>query len=239
RRLRELLGEGRIPESWIPPSHVLETRARIRLYKDLLDERGAWHQRVQATLFHHGAAVGTVAHADGADRARALELSPSGREAVEVGLRQIERLTSELDPLRADLVRFARRQRGCRALWEKHFGVGGLLAVAIWAEMGDPRRFSSSADAVRHSGLDITVYSSDSKRAKGHLARQGPAVLRWALYEAAVCAARATSPDYAYYHEVRARLDGQLAALSVARKLARRCYHTLRELDDTAWAPVA
>ena len=129
-------------------------------------------------------------------------------------------------------MRFARRQKGCRSLWEKHFGVGGLLAVAIWAEMGDPRRFSSSADAVRHSGLDITVYSSDSKRSKGHLARQGPAVLRWALYEAAVCAARPASPDYAYYHAVRSRLDGQLAALSVARKLARRCYHTLRELDE-------
>jgi transposase len=47
--------------------------------------------------------------------------------------------------------------------------------------MGDSRRFSSSADAVRHSGLDITVHSSDSKRAKGRLSRQGPGVLRWAL----------------------------------------------------------
>jgi transposase len=238
RRLRELLAEGRIPESWIPPTHVLEARARVRLYKDLLDERGGWHQRVQATLFHHGVTVGTVATAEGAERARALPLSPAGRQAIDVGLRQIERLTSELDPLRAELVRFARRQAGCRALWERHFGVGGLLAVAIWAEMGDPRRFSSSADAVRHSGLDVTVYSSDSKRAKGRLSRQGPGVLRWALYEAAVCAARRGSPDYAYYHAVRARLDGQLAALSVARKLARRCHHTLRELGDPAWAPV-
>jgi transposase len=60
--------------------------------------------------------------------------------------------------------------------------------------MGDTRRFSSSSDAVRHTGLDITVYSSDTKRAKGHLARQGPSVLRWALYEAAKPAA----PDHEY-----------------------------------------
>jgi hypothetical protein len=30
---------------------------------------------------------------------------------------------------------------------------------------------------------------------------------------------------------VKARHDGKLAAISVARKLARRCYHTLRSLD--------
>jgi len=87
--------------------------------------------------------------------------------------------------------------------------------------MGDARRFSSSADAVRHTGLDVSVWSSDRKRAKGHLSRQGPSVLRWSLYEAAQCAARTTSPDHAYYLQVRDRLGHQRAALSVARKLAR------------------
>jgi transposase len=31
RHLRELLVEGRLPEAWIPPEHVLELRARVRL----------------------------------------------------------------------------------------------------------------------------------------------------------------------------------------------------------------
>ncbi len=30
----------------------------VRLYKDLLDERGAWHQRIAATLFHQGVPTG-------------------------------------------------------------------------------------------------------------------------------------------------------------------------------------
>ena len=54
RLLRELLTEGRIPESWIPPQPVLEARALVRLYKDLLDERTGWLQRVHASLFHMG-----------------------------------------------------------------------------------------------------------------------------------------------------------------------------------------
>jgi transposase len=118
------------------------------------------------------------------------------------------------------------------------YGIGWLTAVSIWAEFGDVRRFANSRQAVRFTGLDITVAASDTKRARGHLARQGPPVLRWALHEAAMCAARPGSPDHAYYLQVRTRLGGKRAALSVARKLAREAYHTLGKLGDQALEPV-
>ena len=41
-----------------------------------------------------------------------------------------------------------------------------------------------------------------------------------------VYAGRPSSPDHAYFQRVKTRLDGQLALLSMARKLARRCHHT-------------
>ena len=63
-------------------------------------------------------------------------------------------------------------------------------------------------------------------------------MLRWALFEAAQCAARSGSPDHAYYLAVRERHDHPRACLSVARKLCRRAYHILRELGDDALAPV-
>jgi transposase len=91
---------------------------------------------------------------------------------------------------------------------------------------------------VRATGLDITVDASDGKRSPGHLSRQGPEVLRWALYEAAKCAARPTSPDSAYYQQVKARQGGNRATLAVARKLVRRVRHTLLALGDAALVPV-
>ena len=36
--LRELLQSGDLPESWIPPTGVLEWRERVRLYKSLVDQ---------------------------------------------------------------------------------------------------------------------------------------------------------------------------------------------------------
>jgi transposase len=237
RHLRELLEAGKLPECWIPPEVMLETRARVRLYKDLLDERTGWQQRIHAALFHHGVPAQAKLLAGDRERLARLDgLSPSGRQAIGVALRVIDTLDSELLRLRAELVAFAKKQPGCKEL-QHEFGIGPLSAVVIWCEMGDARRFANSRDAVRHTGLDISVYSSDSKRSRGHLTRQGPPLLRWALYEAARCACRATSPDHAYYQQVAKRLGKRRAAMSVARKLARRCHHRLRALGDNALAP--
>jgi len=239
RHLRSLLVEGRLPESWIPPAEVLEIRIVGRSYVALMDQRRAWQQRIQAQLFHQGVQQhrGLLTEAGRTHLAEA-DLSPAGREMVEMAVRIIDTLGGEADLLRRQLQSFARRQPGCRALVEGLYGVGGLTAAVIWAEMGDTRRFSSSDQAVRHTGLDITVYESDGKRSPGRLARQGPPALRWALFEAALTACRESSPDHGYFLEVAERVGRKRAYLSVARKLARRVHHILRDLGDQAWHAV-
>jgi transposase len=242
RLLRTLLLEGRFPESWIPPAHVVEMRTLGRLYGALMDERRAWQQRIHAQLFHQGCPpiTGLLTQA-GRDGLAGAELSAAGRQYVETALRRIDELSAEIEPLRTQLISFAQRQAGCRALQARHYGIGWLCAVIIWAEIGDARRFGSSDQVVRFAGLDVTVYSSAGKRSPGHLSRQGSPELRWAAFEAAKCAARRGSPDYAYYQKVAARRgNGKNPTLAVERKILRRCYHTLRELGDAALAaPVA
>lgn len=235
RLLRELLGQKRLPESWIPPAEVLEVRTLGRLYVALMAQRRGWQQRIHAQVFHQGVpSVGDVLSAEGEVALACAELSPAGRQVVDTAGRAIDGLGAEIVPLRAQFQAIGARQVGCRAL-TAHYGIGLLSGTIIWAELGDCRRFTNAAQAVRFAGLDVTVWCSDTKRAPGRLARQGSPELRWALYEAAKCAARPSSPDHGYYEAVRERLDGKLATLSVARKLARRCYHTLRGLG-AAWA---
>ena len=55
-----------------------------------------------------------------------------------------------------------------------------------------------------------------------------------------MCASRQRSPDHTYYTNVKQRHDGKLAGMSIARKLARRCYHILRNIDpDVVYATPA
>jgi transposase len=238
RHLRDLLMTGRLPESYIAPDHLLDLRARVRLRHSLVDQRGEWQQRIHAVLFHHGHPQkdGLLRTANRAWLER-IALPDAARQQVSVALAVIDALDREEAPITQELRRYARRQPGCRALMGI-YGVGELTAVAILAELGDTRRFSSSRQAVRYAGLDITVHQSDQRRAPGHLSRQGPPALRWALYEAAQAARRPGSPDRAYYDQAAERLGGNRACLALARKLLKRSYHVLRELGDQALAPV-
>jgi transposase len=237
RHLRELLMTGRLPESWIPPEHILDLRARVRLRHTLSAQRGEWQQRIQSVLYHHGCPQrGDLMNTDGLAWLAAQPLPACAREQVTIALAVIDALDTQIAPLDNELRAYARRQPGCKALLA-HYGVGPLTAVTILAELGDPNRFSSSREAVRYSGLDITVHQSDQRRAPGHLSRQGPPALRWALFEAAQCARRRTSPDHQYYLEAAARLGGNRACLAVARKLLKRSYHTLRDLGEEALQP--
>src|ERR687897_1614196 len=175
----------------------------------------------------------TCSPGDRRGRVEELELPGAARKSVELSLRMIDHINEELKPIEEEIRSFARRQAGCKALMG-HYGIGELTSVAILAELGDARRFSSSRHAVRFAGLDVTVSQSDQSRAPGRLSHQGPPVLRWAAFEAAQCAWRKNSPDHHYYLETKARLGGKQAALTIARKLIRRAHHTLRELGDEA-----
>ncbi|HEV8277641.1 MAG TPA: transposase [Streptosporangiaceae bacterium] len=191
--------------------------------KDLLDERGAWHQRIAATLFHQGVpAIGSVAKPEGRAALAGVALSPAARQAVETGLRQVDRLTGELDPLRRQLSMLSRRQPGCAALRSTQFGIGPVTSVAIWAELGDVRRFASSSDVVRHTGLDITVHSSDGKGPPGRLSRQGPQLLRWAVEAAIGWPGRTSSPCTRRCPQVGLSVAMRITSLPIAAAVRGR-----------------
>jgi len=240
RHLRELLLIGRLPESWIAPAHILDLRARVRTRHLLSHQRTEWQQRTHAVLYHHGVRQQrNVLTLERREWLAGLTLPAAAREQLTIALSVIDALDLKLVPFDDDLRDYARKQPGCRALIDQIFGVGGLTSVTILAELDDPRRFDNSRDVVRYAGMDITVHQSDARRAPGHLSRQGPPALRWALYEAAQRARFPASPDRPYYEQLAARIGGNRACLALARKLLKRSYHILKNLGDQALAPVA
>jgi transposase len=242
RHLRMLLAEGRLPECWIPPAHVLECRALLELYNDLRRERTAWAQRIHAVLFHQGGpqlgegALRTEKGVAGLRAAAAVHLSPAGQLQVATALEMIDALEARLHVVRHQLLDAARHLAGAKALATRLYGVGPVTALAITCWLGGAGRFSSSRKAVRFAGLDITVSSSDRKGPPGKLSRQGPPVLRWAVYEAGKAHARTSAPDHRYYAAVKDRKNSKRACLSEARKIIRQAHHILAEPGDDALA---
>src|ERR1700684_2973492 len=100
RHLRELLMIGRLPESWIPPEHILDLRARVRLRHTLSHQRGEWQQRIQAVLYHHGCPQrGDLMSRDGRSWLAAQPLSAGAREQVTIALSVIDALDAQIAPM--------------------------------------------------------------------------------------------------------------------------------------------
>lgn len=100
RLQRELLDQGRLPESWIPPAHILDLRTTVRLRKTLVDQRSAWQQRIHAVLFHLGLPKpehDLLSRETGVWLAHAPMPGPS-RHLLMVALRQIDALAVDESP---------------------------------------------------------------------------------------------------------------------------------------------
>lgn len=233
RWLARLLAAGMLPESWLAPAEIQQLRDRTRLRKALADDRNRWAQRLHALLAHEGWPCARARLLTGKGRrwVAALALSPSARAQAETYLQLIELLEQQLRQVELELSRFARSDARCRAL-ERIFGVGPILACHLLAELGEASRFRRARQAVRLSGLDPVVSDSGERSRRGHLAKQGPPALRWALVQAAKHSRREASPEHGLYEAVKDRSDAQRATLTVARTLVRRAYQTLRELEQ-------
>jgi transposase len=193
-------------------------------------------QRIHAVFFHQGAPAlgeGALRTEQGLAALRvtaAAHLSPRGQLQVATALDMLAAAEARVEVLRTQLRDAARHL----VLAARLYGVGPVTALALTCWLAGKGRFSSSRKAVRFTGLDITVWSSDRKGPPGRLSRQGPPVLRWAVYEAGKTHARAPAPDHACYATVKDRKNRKRAALSEARKIVRQACHILTELGDDA-----
>jgi transposase len=116
-------------------------------------------------LYHHG-----IPQHEGLDLLTAagrewlaqLQLPETAREQVDVGLQMIDALDRQIPAIDKQLRAYARRQTACRELTARHCGIGELTSVAILAELGDARRFSSSRHVIRYGGLDTVASNCTS-----------------------------------------------------------------------------
>ena len=235
RWLARLLAKEMLPESWIPPAEIQELRDRTRLRKALSEDRRRWGQRLHAFLLHEGwpCTRSNLLRPPGLRWAASLRLPAHARLQVDSLIAVMAALEAQLETVDAELRRFAHGDERCQAL-QSIYGVGPIIACHLLAEIGEARRFRRADQITRLAGLDPVVEESGESRRRGKLAKAGSPHLRWALVEAAVHAHRPTAPDLALYRATRERQHTAAARLTVARKIGKRAFHALRELELAA-----
>jgi len=115
------------------------------------------------------------------------------------------------------------------ALLKSAPGIGETLATTIMLETGTVARFAKVGNFSSYCRcVDSTKVSNGKKKGEGNT-KNGNKYLAWAFIEAANFAVRFCPEAKRFYERKKARTNGIVAIKAVAHKLARACFHMLRE----------
>lgn len=108
-------------------------------------------------------------------------------------------------------------------------GIGRVLATTIVLETGPIHRFAQVGHFASYCRcVDSQRLSNGKKKGEGNT-KNGNKYLAWAFVEAANFALRFCPEAKRFYERKKARTNGIVAIKALAHKLARACYHMLKE----------
>jgi transposase len=126
-------------------------------------------------------------------------------------------------------VRETERPQPGYALLQTVPGIGPILAGTIFLEAGDIRRFPTVGQFASYCRCVGSQHLSNGKYKGAGNTKNGNKYLSWAFIEAAHFAIRYEAVIRNFYQRKQTRTHPLVALKAVAHKLARACYHILRE----------
>jgi transposase len=113
-----------------------------------------------------------------------------------------------------------------------HPGVGALTALAFVLIIGEAERFGCGKQIASYIGLVPTEESTGERQRLGHISKQGSALLRFFLVEAAQVTVRSDAEWRSKYFHLAMRRGRKIAKVAMARRLAIRLYWMWRQQWD-------
>ena len=230
--LLRLMIEERFPQIWVPDAGNRDLRQLLWHRHRLVQMR----TRVMNQL--HVAALN-----EGLQRKKAL-WRPAGRKELESLmlaqwasrrrqdlLELLDQLTPQIQKLTQALEAEVEKRPVTRRLMT-HPGVGPLTALAFELVIGTPERFHCGKQIASYVGLVPEERSSGNRRRLGHISKQGNALLRFLLVEAAQVTVRSQPQWRSRFFHLAMRRGRKIAKVAMARKLAVHLYWMWRQGCD-------
>jgi transposase len=135
----------------------------------------------------------------------------------------LDRLTPTIEELTTAAEQEAKKRPEVLRLMT-HPGVGFLTGLAFVLIIGTPERFRCGKQVGSYVGLIPSEDSSADKQRLGHISKQGSALLRFLLVEAAQAASRSDPEWRRRYVHLAMRRHKSIAKVALGRRLAVRLY---------------
>jgi transposase len=108
-------------------------------------------------------------------------------------------------------------------------GIGRVLATTILLETGPIDRFAAAGNFASYARCVDSVRTSNGKKKGEGNTKNGNKYLAWAFVEAANFALRYCAEAKRFYERKKAKTSNVVAIKALAHKLARACFHILKE----------
>lgn len=224
---------GVLTKAWIPSKQLRDLRNLVRGRHRLAVDRTKFRNRIHAALNQEGERV----RIDDVEVSGRGLFSANGRRLVVkehpelAGLFEVQDLlSSHMKRLDQEIERTGKGIEAVRAL-QTVPGIGPMVSLALYSEIGDIHRFEKSEQVVAYLGLDPMIEQSGDTVKHLGISHKGPGWLRGILTEAAWVHVRHARDSFITHkhNELAKRIGKKKAVVATTRRLVKTAFWVWKE----------
>jgi transposase len=230
RHLARLLRLGILPVGYIYPREERAVRDLLRKRSQLVRQRCTQILSIENLMARNlgSRATGNAIKRWEPENIDAMELLDEQKQALKANLAVMKCIDCQVNQLERSILTKVKLREDYQAL-KTVSGIGEILAVTIALETGDIGRFAGAGNFASYARMvDSRRESNGKKKGVGNV-KCGNKYLSWAFIEAAHFAVRYDATIKRWYQKKCAGSMSVVAIKAVAHKLARACYHVIKD----------
>jgi transposase len=229
QHILHLLLKDDFPRIWVPSWENRDLRQLLWHRHRMVQARTRVMNQLQAVALNEGLRCKKRLWREaGREQLEAFPLAPWASRRRRDLLELLDRLSPTIGELTQTIEQEAEKCPEARRL-RTHPGVGSLTALAFVLIIGRAERFQCGKQIASYLGLVPSEESSGDRRRLGHISKQGNALLRFLLVEAAQVTVRSLPEWRSKYFHLAMRRGRKIAKVAMARKLAIQLYWMMRK----------
>jgi len=232
RHILRLLLEDRFPRIWVPSWDNRDVRQLLWHRHRMVQMRTRIMNQLQAVALNEGLRCKKrLWREKGRQQLENFPLAPWASRRRSDLLQLLDRLSPTIAELTQMVEQEVEKYPAAQRLMT-HPGVGALTALAFVLIIGEVERFGCGKQIASYVGLVPAEDSSGERRRLGHISKQGSALLRFFLVEAAQVTVRSDPEWRSKFFHLAMRRGRKIAKVAMARRLAVRLYWMWRQQWD-------
>ena len=233
RWLAHLLRLGILPEGYIYPKEERSLRDLLRKRAQLVRQRTTQILSIQNLISRN---TGGSMRGDAVKKLDPVDIEKMNQDAnrtmaITSNMAVMRCLGEQIDRLEKAIKKQGNLRPEFKPLLSVD-GIGNILGLTIMLETGDIKRFSDVGNFASYCRCVGSKKMSNFKKKGEGNRKNGNKYLAWAFVEAAHFAVQANEQIRKFFQRKAAKKNKIVAIKAVAHKLARACYHVMKNQTE-------